>query len=633
MKNHLESIKLLFKRLLYLTLFYTICRILFVYFHRDTFDQINLLNFIGGIRFDLSVIVYSNIILIIGHILPGDFKYKPYYQKFLKILFFVVNGACLATNFVDFIYFKFTGIRSTFDLITAEGMEREFSTLFLNFLIQYGYVLICFIVFLYFFWRWIPSFDFKQDPPKTSQKEFLTSIFGVVLLLLIFLIIARGGLQSKPLNRIDAVKYADRNQTAVVLNTPFCIMKTILKNEELLSLKYFEEEKLNSIYTPSKKYNPVAPFTKKNVVIIILESFGDENVSFSNSEIGNTPFLDSLITESQYFPNGYANGRVSIDALPSILSGIPSIFGEPYINSSYAFNDVESLPIILSKEGYETSFFHGAFNGSQNFDYYADIAGFDHYYGKDEYPKTGHYDGYWGIYDEEFFQFFGEKLDGMTPPFLSSIFTISSHIPFSIPKRYQGKFGASKSDFHESVGYTDYSLRRFFDVVRNKSWFNNTLFVITADHVSPLANTYNSPPLKNHSIPIIFFDPSKRIHQINTKELQQIDILPSILNYLNYPKPFISYGNSYQNPKGLVVNLINEKYHCISDRYYFVFDNEKITEFYDLEDDPKLNRNLVALEVQKVLDFSDLIKAYLQSFHTNFNNNTLTHELYSNQTP
>jgi len=624
MKNYLESITLLLRRLLCLSVFYSICRILFVFFQYDSFEHINLINFIGGIRFDLSVIVYSNLLLILGHILPGEFKYKPQYQKFLKILFYVSNLICLATNFVDIIYFDFTGIRSTFNLITAKGMEKEFSSLVLNFLIRYWYVLATFIVFGFIFWKWIPSHGFKNEQHKKTLKEWMFQSFIFFVMLLFFLIIARGGLQPKPINRIDAVNYANQDQTAVVLNTPFCIMKTLFEKEELLALRYFEEDQLNSIYNPVKKYNSTKPFTKKNIVIMILESFGDENVSFSNSKIGNTPFLDSLITESLYFPNGYANGRVSIDALPSILSGIPSIFGEPYIISSYAFNNLESLPIILSREGYETSFFHGAFNGSQNFDYYANIAGFDNYYGKDEYPYSGHDDGYWGIYDEDFFQFFSEKLDTMTPPFLSSIFSISSHIPFSIPEKYKGAFGPPKSEFHESVGYTDYSLRRFFETVKNKPWYNNTLFVITADHVSPLANKYNTPPLKNYQIPILFFDPSRTSHEINTKEVQQIDIMASILNYLNYSKHFVSYGNSYKSSQGLIVNLINEMYHCISDNCYFIFDGNKITQLYDLNDDPKLLYNLVAEKSKKLQELSELVKAYLQSFHKNFKNNTLT---------
>ena len=125
---------------------------------------------------------------------------------------------------------------------------------------------------------------------------------------------------------------------------------------------------------------------------------------------GCTPFLDSLITKSYYFKNGFANGKVSIDAVPSILSSIPSLMNNSFISSSYSLNKVNGLPKILKKEGYTTSFFHGAFNGSQNFDQYAKVAGFESYYGKDEYQGPEAFDGKWGIFDEEFLQFFCKKM-------------------------------------------------------------------------------------------------------------------------------------------------------------------------------------------------------------------------------
>jgi len=143
--------------------------------------------------------------------------------------------------------------------------------------------------------------------------------------------------------------------------------------------------------------------------------------------------------------------------------------------------------------------------------------------------------------------------------------------------------------------------------------------VITADHVSHLAKLQNAKPLKNHQIPILFYDPSTKGNIIHTKRIQQIDILPSVLNYLNYTNPFMSFGNSYQSEDHLVINLINEKYHCIVDDYYFVFDGHAIIELYDLNKDQDLRQNLVSLEINTLHMLTNKIKAYLQSFHTYFN--------------
>mgnify|MGYP001568774685 FL=1 len=619
---YVESLKTLAKRILYVTLFYSFCRLLFVLFHYSTFDKINFINFLGGIRFDVSVIIYTNLLIIIGHSIPGGFKYGDPYQKILKLVFFITNSIFLATNFIDLVYFEFTGRRSTFDLITAKGMETEIMGLIPSYVSQYWYVALSFLVFITFFWKFIPNF--KTPKTQNSSIKSVYSILGFVLVLGLSLVMGRGGIQEKPLSRIDAVNYSNINTNVIVLNTPFCIMKTLKDKEQLAVLSHFEDDALQEIYTPIKRYNEGKVMTKKNIVIIIAESFGDENISYSTPEMGNTPFLDSLISQSIYFPNGYANGRLSSEALPSILTGIPSIFGEAFINSSYAFNDIESLPKILAKQGYESSFFHGAFNGSQNFDHYAKVAGFDAYYGKDEYPTPGHEDGKWGIYDEEFLRFFGEQTGRMSPPFLASIFTISSHMPFVIPNRYKGAFGDSKSIFHESVGYTDYAIKKYFEYAKTQEWYPNTIFVITADHCSMLAKKHNQPPMENYAIPLLIFDPSNDTPEINLKNIQQIDIIPSVLDYLDYPEPFFSFGNSYKNETNLIVNLVNNNYQVIIDNYYFIFDGEKITELYDTTNKSGLRNLQNSISDVKKLELEQEIKAFLQTFNNNFINNTVS---------
>src|SRR5690606_4915292 len=115
-------------------------------------------------------------------------------------------------------------------------------------------------------------------------------------------------------------------------------------------------------------------------VLIILESFGREHTNR-----GYTPFLDSLATESRYYENGFANGKLSIDAVPSTLTSIPSLMTTSLITSGYALNKIHGMPRIANDNGYHTAFFHGAFNGSQNFDKYCHGAGFKAYYGMDEY--------------------------------------------------------------------------------------------------------------------------------------------------------------------------------------------------------------------------------------------------------
>ena len=280
-------------------------------------------------------------------------------------------------------------------------------------------------------------------------------------------------------------------------------------------------------------------------------------------------------------------------------------------------NKINGLPKILKKEGYGTSFFHGSFNGSQNFDQYAQVAGFDHYYGKDQYDGKEAFDGKWGIYDEEFMQFFCNKLTTFKEPFFSSIFTISSHNPYRVPEKYKGKFSKGTTEIHESIGYSDFSLRQFFNTASKQAWYKNTLFVISADHTSSGGDhNIDKTNIGKFSIPILFFDPSNpEFVGVNENNFQQIDIMPSILDYLNIKTDMVSFGKSYKSKNNFVVYYLQGIYHYIQDDYYLAFANNQPIGLYNWKKDIYLKKNLLMGEKQKADKMAQFLKAYIQTFY------------------
>ncbi|WP_309642395.1 sulfatase-like hydrolase/transferase [Flavobacterium sp.] len=618
MNNHHSVLKILIRRIVVIFFIYQACRVLFILFNKSYFPNLTPSIFFGGVIYDLSAIGYINLLFILLHLIPGHFKYKPNYQKGLKIAFFVVNIIFIATNFVDFEYFKFTGRRSSFGLITAKGMENEIGGLIPLFLINYWYLPVGFILISILIWKLLskPRIVIQE---KISPKQIAQESMVLVIALGFGFLAARGGIQEKPIRIVDAVNYTSIGNTAVVLNTPYSILKTLGSKETLVDPKFYSKKELDQIFNPVITSSPTGAPTKKNLVIIILESFGDENI-----HRGYSPFLDSLITKSYYFKNGFANGRVSIDAVPSTMSSIPSLMNTPLISSGYSLNEVYGLPKILKKQGYNTSFFHGAFNGSQNFDQYSKVAGFENYYGKNEYPKEGAFDGSWGIFDEEFLQFFCDKVTAFKSPFFASIFTISSHIPFTIPERYAGKFPKGTTEIHESIGYTDYSLRQFFKKAKTQDWYNNTLFIFTADHTSSSGTGKYTTNVGKFRIPIFFFDPSKpEFHGVIEKNFQQIDILPSVLDYLNIKDTVVTYGKSYLSDKDFVVSYIDNVYNYIHQDYYLAFDGTKSIGLFNFKKDPLFKDNLLNKAPQIRISMEKFIKAYIQSFNERVNNNQL----------
>src|SRR6185369_8592326 len=120
------------------------------------------------------------------------------------------------------------------------------------------------------------------------------------------------------------------------------------------------------------------------------------------------------------------------------------------------------------------------------------------------------------------------------------IFTISSHHPYGIPEKYKGRFRKGTLPIHESIQYADYSLQKFFETAMHTSWFDSTLFVITGDHTALSEKPFYQNHVGMYSVPIIFFQPHDSLSGIRTTTAQQIDILPSVLDYLGYPQQFYS---------------------------------------------------------------------------------------------
>jgi phosphoglycerol transferase MdoB-like AlkP superfamily enzyme len=621
MTNYKKSTFLFLQRFILIVLIYQFSRLLFYFINIELFDRFTLQNFVGGLLFDFAAISYINIPFLIAHLIPGNFKYNNLYQKILKITFYVVNLIFISTNFIDIIYYRFTGRRSTFGMITAKGMKQEIPGLLPSFLREFWYVAIIFFILSFLLWKLIPNLNDTVILKKITKKNYLKKSAFICFSIIIIVIIGRGGLQEKPIKIVDGIKYGNLNNAGLVLNTPFTILKTLSKKEDIEKVNYFSSEELKSIYDPLISIKPKDSATKKNVVVLILESFGNENINHNQ-----TPFLDSLITKSYYFKNGFANGKISIDAVPSVLSSIPSLMNNSFITSGYSLNKTNSISEILKRQGYKTSFFHGAFNGSQNFDQYTEVAGFDEYYGKDQYLGKPAFDGKWGVFDEEFLQFFASKLSSFKQPFFSSLFTISSHNPYVIPDKYKGKFPKGTTVIQESIAYTDFALREFFKTAKKQNWYNNTLFVITADHTSSGGdNDIYKTNIGKFRIPILFFDTSNpNFVGVNEKNFQQVDIMPSIVDYLNIKTEMVSFGKSYKSKENFVVYYLQGTYHCIKDDYYLAFANNQTIGLYNWKKDILLKNNLMNQELLRTKELENFLKAYIQTFNEKVIDNKLS---------
>lgn len=629
------AIGALLLRFVLLLLIYALLRLGFYCYNLSLFTGINskqlFVIFLGGIKFDISALLYINALYIFLVALPSPYRHRPIYQRICQWIFVVTNSIGIAANLIDFAYYRFTLKRTTGTVFGQFSHEQNKFRLTVDFLVDYWYLVIflsLFVLLLIKVDQWI-----KVTTPRNNSMRYYC-IQSIYFLLIAWLTVVgmRGGWRhsTRPITLSNAGEFVQSpNQMSLVLNTPFSILRT-LKAVNLQPVHYYDEQKLNQIYTPIHTPTDTARFKPLNVVFLIIESLGKELVGSLNKDLehgqyrGYTPFIDSLIEQSMTFTHSYANGRKSIDALPSIISGIPSI-REPFVLSVYSGNKTTSIAKLLADKGYETAFFHGAPNGSMGFSSYTKLAGIQHYYGKTEYNNDSDFDGTWGIWDEPFMQFMAKTINGFHQPFFSAFFSVSSHHPFKIPKQYIGKFPKGPLPVQEPMGYTDMAIRKFFAAASEMPWFKNTLFVLCADHATVTYHPEYQTVPGAFSIPILFYYPGGHLKGKADKLIQQIDIMPTVLNYLHYDKPYFAFGFDALSPKtdNFVINNNDGTFSVYQGDYLLLNDGQRSTALYNIKNDRLTRHNLIDRKKKIAVQLETFLKAFIQQYNNRMINNQL----------
>lgn len=579
----------------------------------------------GGLMFDTSAILYTNALYVVLMLFPLHYKETNVYHKICKWLFIIVNGLAFAINLADSVYFRYTMRRTTstvFDEFSSEGnLGSIIGTEFLS----HWYLVLLFALIMWLLWIFYatPGLNVKA---LNKWKYNGACLLSLILFTPFCIAGMRGGFATavRPITISNAMQYTERPTDApLVLNTPFSLLRTIDTNVFVVPNYFDSAEEMEAVYTPIHIPSDSLQMEKKNVVVLIVESFGREYIGALNKTLedgkykGYTPYVDSLISKSTTFSHSFCNGRKSIDGMPSILSSIP-MFVEPFILTPSSMNDYTGLAGILAKEGYETAFFHGAQNGSMGFQAFAQKTGFQRYYGRTEYEEscgTADFDGTWAIWDEPFLQFFANEMSKMKQPFMTSVFTASSHHPFTVPEKYKKEFAEEELEIHKCIRYTDMSIGKFFDTASRQPWFKNTIFVLTSDHTNMSNHAEYQTDLGGFCSPIIIYDPSRPEGKTLDKIAQQIDILPTILGMLNYQKPYFGFGIDVLNtPKEdtWAVNYLNGYYQYVRYGYVLQFDGTSTTAIYSLDD--KLMKNNIKGKVEIQQQMERELKAIIQQY-------------------
>lgn len=633
--------------LLWVYICYEICRLAFLFENWSlysanmswhTFWDITL----GGWRFDTSAIFYTNALVILLYLFPLHIKERRGYCLTTKWIYVVINSAAILMNLADSVFFEFRKHRSSMAIFEEFKGDNNLGGIVGVEVINHWYFVILAAALIYFLWK---CYRYPGTPVKPRGRYYLTQIITLVIIAPIAICGMRGNTfftATRPISVNYAHKFVnDPMQTGIVLNTPFSMIRTVNQMAEKTPILFKDEESLAAVYSPLHTPSDSLTVRKRNIVILVVESFAQEFIGALNKDLDNgtykgyTPFTDSLLQHCLSFEQSFANGGFSIDALPAVIASIPRM-DRPFVLSPHSLNHINSLASELKNMGYFSAFFHGADNESLGFNAFMKQAGIDRYFGKNEFvadPRFGgmkEFDGKWGIWDEPFLQYFCAEISEMPQPFMASVFTLSSHHPFAVPEKYKDVFvdeGLHK--LHKCIRYADYSLKRFFESASKEPWFKNTIFIINADHASSKrTHDVYFGEVGGFRIPILFYDPSGEFPSGRRSGIvQQMDIMPTMLNYVGYDRPYIAFGKDILNTPYDETWAFNWDFfpQYFKGDYVMRMENQQISEIYNYKKDPLLKENLKGkLPKDQERDMFEHMCAIIQSYKQRMDANNVT---------
>ena len=592
-----------------------------------------------GIYFDVPVVIGLFlpvwIWVIFGH------SWRDRFPAINRILFVISSMTVLIFNGIDTGYSQVTAKRSGYELFDILGDDAN---RFAPYLTDNWYIILGLAAMGYLIYRWVPIRG--HYPDINFRMRPLRGLIATLTFAAICLLGFRGGFQLRPLRAIDASNFVQPEIAPLVTSTPLQIISTWKRNG-LPNFEFDIQFPVNSAITSEPKISAsqhwlfdnstaLSPFpmsrtlgggwVQPNIVVIVVESLARDYTGFGNGK-PFTPFLDKIAADPQTipFPYCFANGTKSIEMVPSIFCGMPSLMSEFYVTSAYASNKVNNAYKLA--KGYKTAFFHGSNNGTMGFQSFLKQTGLQQYHGIDQYPPDLYkrdFDGNWGIFDEPYLQHFIRCMDTMNDgkqPIFASVFTLSSHHPYTIPEPYLNKLPGTPETVQHTIAYADIALQKFFQTAATKPWFNNTVFVITGDHTSHSDKEYFYSQSGHYEVPFLIYAPGidikyiyekpnqseefrnqqLRIQQpqtftnpprnewaniINTatqKTLSQCDIIPTLWNLLGANNPRLGFGRSAFDPnyKGYSTHIDKDLYYIIQYPFVLALDQQgKVVDYH-----------------------------------------------------
>ncbi len=435
---------------------------------------------------------------------------------------------------------------------------------------------------------WLTKRTIHQKLLTNTPPLFLSMLSVLILPGIIFLGI-RGGINPIPINISDAYYSTHNVLNLASVNSTWHLMQSVetnISNLDTNPYNYFPleevENNVENLFLPNAQDSVIPIFKQErpNIVLVLLEGWSSHLIHPLGGSDSITPNFNALTEEGLLFTHFLATGGRSDQGITGLMSGFPAQPTTSVTHQPSKYPGLPSFPKKLEKIGYSSLF---VFGGELN---YANIRSFLMHVGIQQIIEDEDFDSEiprakLGVHDEFMYPRFMEEINELNPPFFAVSFNLSSHAPYDIPMDYKFDWGGRHNGYINSVYYADSCLGQFMRAAQHQPWYENTLFIITADHSHP---THKEEPVymsENRKIPLLIYGPAlmdemrgKRMSNIAS----QVDFSPTMLaqfgieydefhwgkNMLStHPKQFAFFtfddGASLEKPDGFYAYSHNQK--------------------------------------------------------------------------
>lgn len=587
-----------------------------------------------GLRFDLSAALYFNALFIAMRILPFGFVYNRVYMRVTDWVYWVCNSIMLAINIGDIPYYRFTGARLRWSNVLNITTDSEIGNIVGQYMGSYLWAFVAgaaVIVLLV----WLSLRVRTERPSRRMPWAWRTVLFVVLGGLCALGMRGRVG-SGIPLAIPDAAFVVKTPpEINAVLNSPFTILRSlnVKKSNREAVLEFFGADELAVIRTSVHAGAAAGSLSDRNLLVIIIESGGAEwidtlSASGRTDNRGLMPFVDSLARQSLVVRDVIASSRSSCGGATSVLMGFPAFDPFYFMLSPYNKNVVDSPGRLLAEKGRATTFYYGCKHGSFNIDQTAYASGLTRVIDREAYGNDADFDGVWGIFDEPMGQYVARDLTSLGEPFMAAWFTVSAHGPFTLPEGWDtSMFRHPEASPERGLEYTDYAIRRFFELASAQPWYRNTMFVITADHGNRdfKGTAYDNDYLRNR-IPFIVYTPDGSIapRMISDRVASQFDIPATMLGLMGYDEPYVSVGSDMlaEGFAGYgIARTDGGSYVVVGPKYtiYTSPDVKAVEKVYDTASDPLMKAEAADYDATETGAMLRWAQAFLQDYTIRLN--------------